>query len=72
MTDFVDWANRKEGACHPVEFAAEAHYRFVAVRPFRDGNGRVARLLMNLFLLRAGFQLLLLLQTIEEAVTLRL
>ena len=55
MTDFVDWANRKEGACHPVEFAAEAHYRFVTIHPFRDGNGRVARLLMNWFLLRAGF-----------------
>lgn len=55
MTDFVNWANRNEGVCHPVEFAAEAHYRFVTIHPFRDGNGRVARLLMNLFLLRAGF-----------------
>jgi len=55
MTDFVDWANRKEGACHPVEFAAEAHDRFVTIHPFRDGNGPMARLLKNLFLLRAAF-----------------
>lgn len=58
MSDFVDWVNSSENGSHPVEFAAEAHYRFVALHPFRDGNGRVARLLMNLLLLRAGFPIL--------------
>ena len=56
MTDFVGWLNSCEAAnLHPVEFAAEAHFRFVTIHPFIDGNGRVARLLMNLLLLRAGF-----------------
>jgi hypothetical protein len=32
----------------------QAHFRFVSIHPFRDGNGRTARLLMNLCLLRAG------------------
>lgn len=42
-------------ALHPVEYASQAHYRFVAIHPFRDGNGRTGRLLMNLILLRHGF-----------------
>jgi len=37
--------------------AAEAHRRFVFIHPFIDGNGRVARLLMNLCLLRHGYTL---------------
>lgn len=40
---------------HPIEFAALAHYRLVYIHPFTDGNGRTARLLMNLILMRAGF-----------------
>lgn len=40
---------------HPVIRAARAHYGLVAIHPFVDGNGRTARLLMNLLLLRAGY-----------------
>lgn len=35
--------------------AFEAHYRLVSIHPFTDGNGRTARLLMNLLLLRGGY-----------------
>ncbi|TAD78258.1 MAG: Fic family protein [Oscillatoriales cyanobacterium] len=56
MGDFVDWLNSESALnLHPVEYAAIAHYRFVSIHPFRDGNGRTARLLMNLLLLRAGY-----------------
>ncbi len=37
------------------EAAFEAHFRLTAIHPFSDGNGRTARLLMNLLLLRAGY-----------------
>lgn len=37
------------------EAAFDAHYRLTAIHPFSDGNGRTARLLMNLTLLRAGY-----------------
>ncbi len=40
---------------HAVRVAADAHYKFVAIHPFVDGNGRTARLLMNLVLLIHGY-----------------
>jgi Fic family protein len=42
---------------HLVEFAAIIHKEFVTIHPFIDGNGRAARLLMNLALLQAGYPL---------------
>ncbi|CAG0991799.1 Protein adenylyltransferase and cysteine protease IbpA [Methanosarcinales archaeon] len=40
---------------HPVETAAYLHHRFVHIHPFIDGNGRVARLLTNLYLITLGY-----------------
>lgn len=40
---------------HPVIIAAEMHERLVTIHPFIDGNGRTARLVMNLILLQNGF-----------------
>ena len=55
LTDFINWLNSDAAqTLHPVFYAAEAHYRFVSIHPFRDGNGRAGRLLMNLLLLRSG------------------
>jgi Fic family protein len=54
MQGFGDWLNSNP-ALHPVEIATEIHYRLVTIHPFQNGNGRTARLLMNLSLLRAGY-----------------
>ena len=40
---------------HPVEYSAMLHLNLVTIHPFIDGNGRTARLLMNLALLQTGF-----------------
>ncbi len=40
---------------HPVELAALAHHQLTSIHPFLDGNGRTARLVMNLLLFRKGF-----------------
>jgi Fic family protein len=52
MGEFVAWL-----AVAPAgpETAVEAHARLVAIHPFSDGNGRAARLVMNLLLMRAGY-----------------
>lgn len=54
MRDLSAWLGSKP-RIHPVELAAEAHYRLVTIHPFTDGNGRTARLLMNLVLMQAGY-----------------
>ena len=52
MQEFVDWLGGE-----PVSpaIAIEAHARLVSIHPFSDGNGRTARLLMTLILLRSGY-----------------
>ena len=55
MSKLIDWYNKNEKKLHPIELAAALHQRFVFIHPFIDGNGRMARLLMNLALLRNGF-----------------
>ena len=56
MSDLLDWyrTREKEGE-HPIVLAATFHYRFVRIHPFDDGNGRMARLLMNMILIRHGY-----------------
>jgi Fic family protein len=56
MTEFCRWLGKKSKQ-HPAERAAEAHYRLVTIHPFVDGNGRTARLLMNLILMQSGYPL---------------
>ena len=52
MGDLARWLTE---APDGPDTAFEAHYRLVTIHPFSDGNGRTARLLMNLLLLRAGY-----------------
>jgi Fic family protein len=55
MDEFQIWLNSENHKMHPVAFAAEAHYRLVTIHPFSDGNGRTARLLMNLILMMFAY-----------------
>lgn len=54
MKEFFRWLEGQQGK-HPVKIAADAHFKFVNVHPFIDGNGRTTRLLMNLILLINGY-----------------
>ena len=55
MAELVYWANDAQDKLHPVDYAAQLHWRFVIIHPFIDGNGRTARLLMNLALTEHGY-----------------
>lgn len=55
MEDFIHWFQHESDQWHPVLMAAEAHERIATIHPFIDGNGRTARLLMNLILLQQGY-----------------
>lgn len=54
MREFITFLTTNR-TMHPVELAAEAHYQLVTIHPFVDGNGRTARLLMNLILMQNGY-----------------
>lgn len=54
MDNFYLWLKENKNM-HPVLLASEAHYRLVSIHPFIDGNGRCARLLMNLILIQNGY-----------------
>ena len=55
MVEWNDWLGGPAQTLHPVTRAALAHHRLAAIHPFLDGNGRTARLVMNLLLLRDGY-----------------
>lgn len=54
VDELVDWANETEDM-HEVVKSAIFHHRFVWIHPFFDGNGRTARLLFNLLLMKEGY-----------------
>lgn len=60
MADLVNWYNEEEmrGTLSPVELAALFHYRYIRIHPFEDGNGRIARLMVNFILFRHGYPMI--------------
>lgn len=55
MNDLMKWYDANRAKLHPAILAADLHAIFVAIHPFRDGNGRVGRLLANTVLIQNGF-----------------
>lgn len=60
MADLVEWYNEEErkGELTSVELAALFHYRYIRIHPFEDGNGRIARLMVNYILSRHGWPMI--------------
>ena len=61
MTSLVKWYNDavEEGNMSILELASLFHYRYIRIHPFEDGNGRIARLLVNFILLRGGYPMII-------------
>jgi len=58
MNSFIHSFDYRSDNTHPVKLAAYAHQKFVDIHPFIDGNGRTARLIMNLILINHGYQII--------------
>ena len=56
MKNLVGWLNQEKDT-HPVIKAGVAHYQFVTIHPFMDGNGRTARALATYILYHANYDL---------------
>lgn len=57
MDQFEKEMGELKAKLHPIAYAATIHNKFVTIHPFMDGNGRTARLLMNLLLVKAGYSI---------------
>jgi Fic family protein len=57
MQDALEWANEQleNGTIHPLLVIANFIFEFLAIHPFKDGNGRISRALANMLLLKAGY-----------------
>lgn len=66
MIDLIDWYNSSIDTINPAVLAAIFHYKFIRIQPFGDGNGRMARLLMNYILISAGYSIVII--TTEEKI----
>lgn len=62
MEELVSWIKKNQNKIHPVELAAISHHKFVQIHPFTDGNGRTARLFMNLILMQKGYPMVIMLK----------
>ncbi len=60
MTDLVDWYNQEEqkGEMSIIDLAILFHYRYIRIHPFEDGNGRIARLMVNYILSRHNYPMI--------------
>ena len=57
MQEAIEWANEhlETGAIHPLLVIANFIFEFLAIHPFKDGNGRISRALTNFLLLKSGY-----------------
>lgn len=62
MRNLIQWFRDNQKGLHIVELAALFHHRLVFIHPFFDGNGRTARLAINLLLMKSGYPLVVILK----------
>ena len=62
MKELISWLNKNQKKCHIIELAALLHHKLVYIHPFADGNGRMARLIMNVLIMKAGYPLAIILR----------
>lgn len=68
MHQLVKWYNENahKGILSPIDLAATFHYRYIRIHPFEDGNGRIARLLVNYILRSHGWPMLVIKSSLKN------
>lgn len=62
MKALMHWFTVAKKQLNPVELATLLHHKLVSIHPFFDGNGRTARLVMNIILMKAGYPLVIIMK----------
>lgn len=55
MKELIDWYEHWKDSESPIELAIKFKYKFLAIHPFVDGNGRVSRLILDRMLMNEGY-----------------
>lgn len=62
MNELIKWVQKNINHVHPILLATTFHHRIAYIHPFFDGNGRTARLAMNVLLMQNGYPLVIILK----------
>ena len=62
MEELVKWIQKEKNNYHIIELSALLHHKLVAIHPFWDGNGRTARIIMNIVTMNAGYPMAIILK----------
>ncbi len=62
MEELIEWIKKEKNNYHIIELSAILHHKLVAIHPFWDGNGRTARIIMNILMMQAGYPMTIILK----------
>ncbi len=62
MDKLIKWVKKEKNNYHVIELSALLHHKLVAIHPFWDGNGRTARIIMNILIMNAGYPMTIILK----------
>ncbi|MDA3780676.1 MAG: Fic family protein, partial [Bacteroidales bacterium] len=62
MEKLIKWINKEKDNYHVIELSAMLHHKLVAIHPFWDGNGRTARIIMNILIMHLGYPMTIILR----------
>ena len=55
MNVLINWYEENENKLHPLTLATIFHHKLEKIHPFRDGNGRTGRMIINFIMLSKGY-----------------
>lgn len=62
MEKLIKWLKKEKNNYHVIELSSLLHHKLVAIHPFWDGNGKVARIIMNVLIMHTGYPMTIILK----------